>query len=74
MQVFYTLLLSVLSCACEAWAVNSIVGEAAELLHRGFLIHLLDVKMSVANDSVLAEYSNNAVLSSLQWTRLVVAF
>ena len=46
----------ILNYACEVWAVNPSVGEAAELLYRGFPSHLLCVRMSAANKTVLAEF------------------
>ena len=51
-----TLVLPILSYACEVWAVNPNVGEAAEVLHRSFLKHLLGVRTCTANAIVLAEF------------------
>ena len=51
-----TLVLPQPSYACEAWAVSSNVGEAAEVLHRGFLKQLLSVRISTTNQIVLAEF------------------
>ena len=36
-KLFDTLVLPILSYACEVWAVNPNAGEAAEVLHRNFL-------------------------------------
>ena len=46
-KLFDTLILPIfkLSYACEVWAVNTNVGEAAEVLHRSFLKHLLGVRI-----------------------------
>ena len=38
-KLFDTLVLPISSYACEVWAVNPNVGEAAEVLHRSFLKH-----------------------------------
>ena len=46
----------ILSYACEVWAVNPNVGEAAEVLHRSFLKHLLGVETCTANETVLTEF------------------
>ena len=54
-KLFDTLVLPILSYACEVWAVDSSAGEAGEVLHRGFLKHLLGVRNSTANELVLAE-------------------
>ena len=40
----------------KVWAVNPSVGEAAEVLHRGFLKQLLSARMSTTSDIVLAEF------------------
>ena len=53
------MVLPILSYACEVWAVNPNVGEAAEVLHRSFkkfLKHLLGVTTCTANEIVLAEF------------------
>ena len=55
-KLFDTLALPILSYACEVWAVNPNVGEAAEVLHRSFLKHLLGVRTCTANEIVLAEF------------------
>ena len=55
-KLFDTLVLPILSYACEIWAVNPNVGEAAEVLHRSFLKHLLGVRTCTANEIVLAEF------------------
>ena len=55
-KVFDTLVLPILSYACEVWAVNRNVGEAAEVLHRSFLKHLLGVRICTANEIALAEF------------------
>ena len=47
--------LPILSYACEVWAVNPTVGQAAELLYRGFLKQLMG-RMSVASEIVLAGF------------------
>ena len=46
----------ILSYAYEIWAVNPNVGEAAEVLHRSFLKHLLGVRTCTANEIVFAEF------------------
>ena len=38
-KLFDTLVLPILSYACEVWAMNPNVGEATEDLHRSFLKH-----------------------------------
>ena len=55
-KLFDTLVLPILSYACEVWGVSPSVGEAAEVLHRGFLKHLLGVRISTTNEIVLAEF------------------
>ena len=55
-KLFDTLVLPILSYACEVWAVNPNVGEAAKVLHRNFLKHLLGVRTCTANEIVLAEF------------------
>ena len=54
-KLFDTLVLPIFSYACEVWAVNPNVGEAAEVLHRSFLKHLLGVRTCTAIEIVLAE-------------------
>ena len=56
LQILDTLVLPILSYACEVWAVNPNVGEAAKVLHRSFLKHLLGVRTCTANEIVLAEF------------------
>ena len=55
-KLFDTLALPILSYACQVWAVNPNVGEAAEVLHRSLRKHLLGVKTCSANETVLAEF------------------
>ena len=55
-KLFDTLVLPILSYAYEVWAVSPNVGEAAEVVHRGFLKQLLGVGMSTASEIVLAEF------------------
>ncbi len=55
MQAFDSLVLPILSYAIEVWAVDDKIGDAAELLHRQFLKHLLGVRDSTANVTILAE-------------------
>ncbi|KAL3134763.1 hypothetical protein ABBQ32_14214 [Trebouxia sp. C0010 RCD-2024] len=55
-KLFDTLVLPILTYACEVWAVNPSISEAAEVLHRGFLKHLLGGRMSTASEIVLAEF------------------
>ena len=55
-KLFDTLVLPILSYACEVWSVNPNVGEAAEVLHGSFLKHLLGVRTCTANETVLAEF------------------
>jgi len=40
-KLFDSLVLPILSYASKVWAVDEKVGDAAELLHRQFLKHLL---------------------------------
>ncbi len=54
-KLFDSLVLPILSYASEVWAVNDKIGDTAELLHRQFLKHLLGVRDSTANVTVLAE-------------------
>ena len=54
-KLFDTLELPTVSYGCEVWGVNPKIGEAAELLHRDFLKHLLGVRKSTMNEIVLAE-------------------
>ena len=54
-KLFDSLVLPILSYASEVWAVDDKIGDAAELLHRQFLEHLLGVRDSTANVIVLAE-------------------
>ena len=54
-KLFDRLVLPILSYASEVWAVNEKIGDAAELLHRHFLKHLLGVRDITANVIVLAE-------------------
>ncbi|KAL3132115.1 hypothetical protein ABBQ32_008724 [Trebouxia sp. C0010 RCD-2024] len=51
-KLFDILVLPILSYVYEVWAVNPSVGEAAEVLHRSFLKHLLGVRMSAAIETV----------------------
>ena len=56
-KLFDALVLPILSYACEVWAVNTNVGEAAaEVLHRSFLKHFLGVRTCTANEIALAEF------------------
>ncbi len=50
-----SLLLPILRYASEVWGVDEKIGDAAELLHRQFLKHILDDRDSTANVIVLAE-------------------
>ncbi len=54
-KLFDTLVLPILSYGCEVWGVDDKCSIAAEVLHRGFLKHLLGVRKSTANAMVLAE-------------------
>ncbi len=54
-KLFDSLVLPILSYASEVWAVDDNLGDAAELLHRQFLKHLLGVRDSTANVIVPAE-------------------
>ena len=47
-KLFDSLVLPILSYACEVWAVDKVVGESAEQLHRQFLNHVLGVRGSTA--------------------------
>ena len=55
-KLFDTLVIPILSYACEVWGVRPSVGEAAEVLHRGFFTHLLGVRISTTTEIVLAEF------------------
>lgn len=54
-QLFDTLVLPILSYACEVWATDPDVGQACETLHRQFLRQLLGVRKTVTNEIPLAE-------------------
>lgn len=54
-KLFDTLVLPILSYAVEVWGVKHSFGEAAEVLHRSFLKHLLGIRKSTTNEIVLAE-------------------
>ena len=56
-KLFDSLVLPLLSYACEVWAVDKQVRESAEQLHRQFLKHVLGVRGSTATPIVLAEFS-----------------
>ncbi len=58
-KLFDSLVLPILSYASEVWGVDEKLGEAAELLHRQFLKHILGVRDSTANIIVLAELGHN---------------
>ncbi len=49
-KLFATLVLPILSCAVEVWGVKRSIGEAAEVLHKGFLKSLLGNWKSTANE------------------------
>lgn len=52
---FYSLVLPILSCACDVWTVDDGIGQSTEQLYREFLKHLLGIRDSTANAVVLAE-------------------
>ena len=52
-KLFNSLVLPILSYACEVWAVDQ---KAAEKLHRQFLKQLLHIRTSTASEIVLAEF------------------
>ncbi len=54
-KLFDSLVLPILSYASEVWGVAEKIGDAAELLHRQFLKHILGVRDSTANVIILAE-------------------
>ena len=54
-KLFDTLVLPILSYACEIWGVKRSCGEAAKVPHRSLLKQLLGVRKSTANEIVLAE-------------------
>ncbi len=54
-KLFDSLVLPILSYASEVWGFDEKIGDAAELLHRHFLMHLLGVRDSTANVIVLTE-------------------
>ena len=54
MQLFDTLVLPILSCACEVCAVSPSVSEAAEVgIYTGFLKQLFGVCTSTANAEIM---------------------
>ena len=55
-KLFNSLVLPILSYACEVWAVDQKASLAAEKLHRQFLKQLLHVRKSTASEIVLAEF------------------
>ena len=58
-KLFNILVLPILSCSCEVWAVNCKVGAKAELVHRHFLKQLLGVRKSTTTHIVLAEFGRS---------------
>ena len=58
-KLFESLVLPILSYASEVWGIDEKLGEAAELLHRHFLKHILGIRDSTANVIVLAELGHN---------------
>ena len=48
-KLFDSLVLPILSYASEVWGVDEKIGDAAELLHRQFLKHILGARDSTAN-------------------------
>ena len=57
-KLFDSLVLPILSYASQVWAVDEKIGDAAELLHRQFLKHLLGARDSTANVIVLTEFNS----------------
>ena len=55
-KLFNSLVLPILSYACEVWAVDQKASLAAEKLHGQFLKQLLHVRKSTASEIVLAEF------------------
>ena len=55
-KLFNSLVLPILSYACEVWAVNQKASLAAEKLHRQLLKQLLHIQKSTASEIVLAEF------------------
>ena len=55
-KLFDTLVLPIVSYACEVWGISPSVGEAAEVLYRGFLKHLLCVRTSATIETIFAEF------------------
>lgn len=55
-KLFDTLVLPILSYACEVWATDPALSYACEVLHRQFLRQLLGVRKSVMNEIILAEF------------------
>ena len=62
----------VLSYASEVWGVDEKIGDAAELLHRQFLKHILGVRNSTANVIVLAELGRFPLCFSLVATNFAI--
>ena len=54
-KLFDSLVLPILSYASEVWGADEKIGDAAEVLHRQFLKHILGARDSTANVVVLAE-------------------
>ena len=52
-MLFDSLVLPILSYACEVWAVDKEVGESAEQLRRQFLKHVLGVRGSTDDQQSL---------------------
>ena len=54
-KLFDTLVLPILSYSVEVWGMKRSYCEAAAVLHKSFLKHLLGIRTSTANEIVLAE-------------------
>ena len=61
-KLFDSLVLPILSCACEVWAVCEEMGKSAEQLHKRLLKHLLGVRGNAATPLVLAEFGRYHLL------------
>ena len=71
-HLFDTLVLPILSYACEVWAVDEKAGDLGEQLHRQFLRHLIGVRDNVASMVVLAELGRFPL--RLHWWQQILRF
>ena len=69
-KLFDSLVLPIFSYASEVWAVDNKIGDAADILHRHFLKHLLGVRDSTANVIALAELGRFPLCLHCWWQML----